>query len=497
MIEKDFPEIPENEELNIENGLPKTDDNDNQPKSIEDKIEKIFPISLEESEEIEITVEAAEALPIDDEVIFESTENNEYKKDIIEFYDNLKVEEPKYAPSEEAHYKDETILYYPPQKEKRNFTFAKRLFSLLLAFMLGSGVTFFAANELMEKAVKNEVAKISYNNGISKPSQTPTEAATPISYENKKMLSVVEIAKLVGPAVVGIVSKVERQTFFGIPQIAEGSGSGIIITSDGYIVTNNHVVEGAKELKVILNNGKEHDAKLIGADPRTDLAVVKIDVTGIHAATLGDSAQLAVGELAVAIGNPLGNELAGSVTVGVISALNRSITIDDRKLNLIQTDAAINPGNSGGALVNNYGEVIGINTVKMSATGVEGIGFAIPINETKPIVEDLMKNGYVNGRPIIGISGRNVSEQDSKNYNLPVGVYVAEVSPYSSAERAGIKYGDVITKINDVSVKTIEELNLEKENFKAGDTVSITFIREGVEKTVQLLLQEEKPQLLD
>ena len=494
MIEKIFPE---DEEMIEKSSAEETEIVNDEPKTIEDKIERIFPSDIEETEaalETEITIEFSEEAETEAEE--EAPVQTFNTEPVIEYYESLKNGQGV-ASHTNPSYKDEAVFYYSPTKQKKDHTTLKRFFSMFLAFVLGSGLTLFATHSLMITAVEEEVAKISYNNGISKPSQTPTEAATPIAYENKSMFSVVDIAKNVGPTVVGIISRVERQTFFGIPQISEGSGSGIIITGDGYIITNNHVVEGAKELRVILNNGKEHEAKLIGTDPRTDLAVVKIEVSGIHSAILGDSAQLAVGELAVAIGNPLGNELAGSVTVGVISALNRSITIDDKKLNLIQTDAAINPGNSGGALVNSYGEVIGINTVKMSATGVEGIGFAIPINEAKPIIEDLMKNGYVKGRPIIGISGRNVSEQDSKNYDIPVGVYVAEVSPYSSAERAGIKYGDVIIKINGITVTTIEELNMEKENFKAGDTVSITFVREGEEATVEMLLQEEKPQLLD
>ena len=477
-----------NEEVTTEEVTPEI-------KSIEDKIEKIFPSDI--SEEASETEEAEET---SNEVIINILEDVNNQSAILENEENVSefVSETEDEAPTVGLYKNESVFYYPPAaKKKKNSKFFKMFLATFLAFVFGSGITMAGSFIIMQDIIKDEVAKITYDNGISKPSQTPTEAATPISYENKPMLSVVEIAKHVGPTVVGIVSKVERATFWGIPQLTEGSGSGIIITGDGYIITNNHVVESAKELKVILNNGKEHDARLIGTDPRTDLAVIKIEVAGIQYATLGNSEQLAVGELAVAIGNPLGNELAGSVTVGVISALNRSITVEDKKLNLIQTDAAINPGNSGGALVNSYGEVIGINTVKMSATGVEGIGFAIPINEAKPIVEDLMKDGYVKGRPVIGISGRSVSEQDSKNYNIPVGIYVAEATPYSSAERAGIKTGDVIIKINGIDIKTIDELNQEKEKFKAGDTVTVTFIREGEEKTVDLVLQEEKPQLLD
>ena len=189
----------------------------------------------------------------------------------------------------------------------------------------------------------------------------------------------------------------------------------------------------------------------------------------------------------------MGNELAGSVTGGYISALNRSITVDDQKFNLIQTDAAINPGNSGGALVNNYGEVIGINSVKMSASGVEGIGFAIPIDEAKPIIEDLKGNGYVKGRPVIGIAGRNVTHQDSTYYGIPVGIYVLELTPYSAAERAGIKTGDIITEIDGVKIETIDKLNQEKEKHKAGDTVTLTVVRGDDTLKIKLVLQEDKP----
>ena len=386
----------------------------------------------------------------------------------------------------------QVLPYYPavvePKKKK-----SKRFLSLFMAAVLGVTLTVGAGFAALPKLIEKEITKYSAANGLVNKSQTLEQAARPVEAENRTMLSVVEISRKVGPAVVGISSKSQVPNIFGQLQEGQSSGSGILISEDGYIITNNHVVDGAKEITILLNTGKEYKAKLIGKDARTDLAVLKIDVTGIVHAMLGDSSALQVGELAVAIGNPLGNELAGSVTVGVISALNRSITVDDRKLTLIQTDAAINPGNSGGALINSYGEVIGINSVKMSASGVEGIGFAIPINEAKPIFEDLMKNGYVKGRPVIGISGRTVSAQDSKYYNIPIGVYISEVAPYSAAEKAGIKPSDVITKVNGEAVKTIEELNREKEKFKAGDTITVTFIRNGEEKTTNLTLLEEKP----
>lgn len=383
-----------------------------------------------------------------------------------------------------------------PKKEKRKISF-KKVTAFVVAMALGAGIALGACSAFIPSMVKKEVASIVGTKGTFgmavNPSMTAEQSAQPVKNENKKLLTVVEIARKVGPTVVGINTKTQVISIFGRMQESEGSGSGIILSADGYIVTNNHVVEGADEITVVLSDGKTYEAKLTGADARTDLAVLKVDANNLPYATLGNSSELQVGELAVAIGNPLGNELAGTVTGGYISALNRSIIVDDRKFNLIQTDAAINPGNSGGALVNNYGEVVGINSVKMAASGVEGIGFAIPIDEAKPIIEDLKTSGYVTGRPVIGIGGRDVTEQDSKYYNIPVGIYVTQVSPYSAAELAGIQAGDVVVKFNGEDVKTIDELNEKKEKFKVGDRVTLTVIRNGETRNVDLKLTEEKP----
>ena len=383
-----------------------------------------------------------------------------------------------------------------PKKEKKKFSF-KKVIAFATAFVIGAGITLGAVSAFIPSMVEKEVAKITGVNGnmsvAVNPSMTAEQSAQPVKNENKKLLTVVEIARKVGPTVVGINTKTQVLSIFGRMQESEGSGSGIILTADGYIVTNNHVVEGADEITVVLSDGKTYEAKLTGADARTDLAVLKVAANNLPYATLGNSSELQVGELAVAIGNPLGNELAGTVTGGYISALNRSIIVDDRKFNLIQTDAAINPGNSGGALVNNYGEVVGINSVKMAASGVEGIGFAIPIDEAKPIIEDLKTSGYVTGRPVIGIGGRDVTEQDSKYYNIPVGIYVTQISPYSAAELAGVQPGDVVVKFNGEEVKTIDELNEKKEKFKVGDKVTLTVIRNGETKNIDLKLTEEKP----
>ncbi len=326
--------------------------------------------------------------------------------------------------------------------------------------------------------------------------------------ENATVLTVPQIAKKVGPAVVGIMNKTQVRGFWGDVYETEGSGSGIIISPDGYIVTNNHVIERGKEITVILNDAnvksteeadsndkdgkKKFKAKVVGADPRTDLAVIKIDAKNLPYVQLGDSSALEVGELAVAIGNPLGQEFAGSVTVGVISALNRTIRVQDKELTLIQTDAAINPGNSGGALVNSKGEVIGINTIKMAVQGVEGMGFSIPINEAKPIINDLKNSGYVKGRPLIGIAGRDVTESIAESYKWPQGIYIIQVTPFSGAELAGLQPGDIITAFNGEKVKTMEELNKFKEKLNVGDVVEVEFYRDEKTKSTRLKLSEEK-----
>jgi len=275
--------------------------------------------------------------------------------------------------------------------------------------------------------------------------------------------------------------------------IEQGSGSGVLISKDGYVVTNNHVIEGATEVTVIMNNGEEYAATVKGADSNTDLAVLKIEGNDFPYAALGSSSDLRVGELAVAIGNPLGQEFAGTVTSGIISALNRSITIDNKQLTLIQTDAAINPGNSGGPLVNQYGEVIGINTAKISSSELEGLGFAIPMDEAKPIIDDLLSSGYVRGRPVIGIGGRAVTEQDAKAYDLKVGVYVASMSPNSPAYMSGIKIGDIITEVNGKKVTTVDELNEIKNQHAVGDEITLKIWRQGDFLTIKLILGEEVP----
>lgn len=309
-------------------------------------------------------------------------------------------------------------------------------------------------------------------------------------------LETTEIAKKVGPAVVGITSVVQGQmSIFGGYSQSNAEGSGIILSEDGYIATNNHVVENSASVLVTLNTGSEYEAKVIGADEQTDLAVIKIEPKEeLTVATLGDSAELEVGERVVAIGNPMGLEFFGSVTQGIVSAVNRTISIDNRTMNLIQTDAAINSGNSGGALINAYGEVIGINSVKVSSSGIEGMSFAIPISEASPIISDLLEYGYVKGRPIIGIATRDVNAYMAQTYSWPVGAQVMSVTS-DSAREAGLQQGDIILSVNGEKISTGEELNKIKDQHKPGDTLTLEVYKynTGRTETVQVTLTEQIP----
>lgn len=317
------------------------------------------------------------------------------------------------------------------------------------------------------------------------------EALANLASDGETPLSTEEIARKVGPAVVGIVSTGEASNGFFM-QNYQSSGSGIIISADGYIVTNHHVVENAKQVKVILNTNDEYAAKLIGTDSKTDLAVIKIEAEGLTWASFGSSSGVEVGETVVAIGNPLGMELAGTVTKGIISATNRTIEVDGKVFTLLQTDAAINSGNSGGALVNCYGEVIGINSVKLAASGVEGLNFAIPSDVAKPIIEDLMEVGYVKNRPSIGLIGHDITASEAEAYGLEVGILVFNVIDDSAAKKAGILRGDIIIECQGEKVKTVAELNAVRDRYKAGDEITLKIIRDDDTIDVKVILGQEQ-----
>ena len=315
-----------------------------------------------------------------------------------------------------------------------------------------------------------------------------SDAATLPDSGDKVALSTTEIASKVGPATVSILAELSYGDINGMAQTAEASGSGFIISADGYIVTNNHVVDGATAVQVVVPGETDPiDAVVVGTDATTDIAVLKIDRTDLPFVTLGDSDSLQVGELAVAIGNPFG-ELAGSVTVGVISALDREISINNSTYNLLQTDASINSGNSGGPLVNSYGEVVGITNAKVSEG--EGIGFAIPINDIKTVIEDLINNGFVTGRPVLGIGVVTVDQATADQYGWPVGAYIRQVDKNSAAEKAGIKVGDIITSIDGTAITTTEQVIEIKNSHKVGDSLTITVSRNGSTMDITIVLQE-------
>ena len=317
-----------------------------------------------------------------------------------------------------------------------------------------------------------------------------TSSITPVAYTaNQPSFPVSEISKKVGPAVVG-VSNFQEGRSTALQEA--GSGSGFIIDAKkGYIATNNHVIEGAKKITVSLSDGRNLEAKVIGADARTDLAVLQIsDISNLTAVNLGDSSKIEVGESVVAIGNPGGNEFARSVTTGVISATNRTLDLQgESSFALLQTDAAINPGNSGGPLVNYQGQVIGINSAKYAETGFEGMGFSIPISDAMPTIEQLIEFGVAK-HPALLVSTDDQYNIHAKSNNKPLGVYLAAVTPNGPAAMAGLVKGDVLTQINDAKVQNSSDLIRELYKNKVGDKVAITYLRDGVSKQVQATLGE-------
>ena len=363
--------------------------------------------------------------------------------------------------------------------------------------------TCFGIPSIKEKIIGE--TKINSTIQTSTPSGTTTNLISLSNYSNTAVFA----ANKILPSIVGIqvtYTTTSNSFFgFGMPTTSEATatGSGIIISADGYIVTNNHVIDtsssnssysyydisDATSVKIKLYGSDElYDAKIVGKDSQTDLAVLKIDKTGLIAAEFANSDEAAVGEFAMAVGSPLG--LDTTVTTGIVSAVNRKVEADGTTYVCIQTDAAINSGNSGGALVNSDGKVIGINTLKLSGSGVEGIGFAIPINSTTNIIDDLIEHNKVL-RPYIGISGIDLDENMVKQYKLAaLGVYIRSVQNFSPAEKCGLQSGDIIIKANGKEIKNMDELNNIKNSHKIGDTMTLTINRNGTEKEVTITLEE-------
>lgn len=332
-------------------------------------------------------------------------------------------------------------------------------------------------------------------------------------------LTIPQIVEKALPSVVGISSVFEFQGssggyYWGFnfgygggsqTQQFTATGTGIVMSEDGYIITNAHCIyddesdyQAGKAVSVSVvmgdENETEYNAQIVGYDLQTDLAVLKIDASGLTPAEFGNSDELSVGELVVAIGNPLGFELFGTTTCGIVSALNREVTINEKDMTLIQTDAAINSGNSGGPLLNGYGQVIGINSAKMGSTygsaSVEGLGFAIPISDAKEIIDNLIDFGYVTGRPQLGITAVDITESDSERFNLPQGVYVYAVGENTAAAVAGIRQGDIITAVEGQAVSSVNELNEIKNEYNAGETITLSIWRGGETLELPLVLKE-------
>lgn len=381
----------------------------------------------------------------------------------------------------------------------RKSTFGSNVFVPFLSGIVGAslviGVCFGVPN------IKNSL--IGPSNSTSVPTfstQTNQEQSTNLTNISNYSDTATSVAKTVLPSIVGIEVTYSVNSLWGTSE-GSAAGSGIIISEDGYIITNNHVISTessasyyeitkATGLKVKLyGNDKEYDATVVGTDAYTDLAVIKIDATGLTPAILGNSDSINVGEFAMAIGNPLGMDF--TVTAGIISAVNREVSGEDGSTYLaIQTDAAINSGNSGGALVNANGEVIGINTLKISGAGIEGVGFAIPINSTTDVISQLIEFKTVK-RPYIGVTGIAIDKETAELYGLPTGISVRAISENSPAKEAGIEVGDIITKIEDKDVSTIAELNRIKYTYGIGDTVTLTILRNGKEQKIKVVLSEE------
>ena len=328
--------------------------------------------------------------------------------------------------------------------------------------------------------------------------RTPTQVDT-ASVDTSKELTTAEIYAKYVNSCVGITVDIVSTNVFGQTVTGAAAGSGFVITEDGYILTNYHVIDGANSIKVTYDNGKEYTATYVGGEEKNDIAVIKVDATGLTPVVIGKSSDMLVGEQVTTIGNPLG-ELTFSESTGIISALDRSITMSDgRQMNMIQTDCAINSGNSGGPLFNSHGEVIGIVSAKYSSgsnsssASVEGLGFAIPMDDVASMVSDLVKNGYVTGKPIMGISVADVDESVT-SYGVPQGAIIRVVTPDLCGAKAGLQAGDIVTKIDNTNVTSASDLTSAIGNYKPGDKVTLTIFRSGETKTVEVTLEESTPE---
>lgn len=377
------------------------------------------------------------------------------------------------------------------KREKARISIGALIACLLVAALLGGT----AGGAIVYSGAMDQLSAVLEQ----QEQQNATNGALNMSTGSLEEYDISTVAAKCMPSIVGIEVSVQQQSYFGQEQTATGSGSGVILTADGYIATNNHVVDGASSIKVYLQDGTSYDATLVGTDSKTDLAVIKIAATGLVPATIGSSSDLAVGDQVIAIGNPLG-ELMSTVTGGFISGLNRTIVVENQEMTLLQTDAAINPGNSGGGLFDNKGELIGIVNAKSMGFDVEGLGFAIPIDTATTVLNELMHNGYVSGRPYLGVSMQEVylstgsSGQNpfiSSDSQYEVRVQVIEVVTGSAAEQAGLQAGDMILAVDGTQVEGIEQLTSRIGEYNAGDVVKLTIERGQKQLELSAVLGEK------
>lgn len=394
----------------------------------------------------------------------------------------------------------------PPQPEKKKKSgfggFMKAVALVLVCLVASGGATY----GVMQYTLKdlNSSSQVALGENQNTPSTSGSDDGTQSSSASPgvtanitvtgNQMSAEDIYDMAVNQVVGVNSE-EKTNVFGAPTSGAVSGSGFILSADGYIVTNYHVIQYAAEqgfsLTVMTHDGKSYPAKIVGTEPDNDLAVIKIEATGLSAVTLGNNEEMKVGDQVYAVGNPLG-ELDYTMTNGIVSALDRLIQVDEStSINMFQIDAAVNPGNSGGPVYNSKGEVIGIVSAKYSSSGIEGLGFAIPINDAWTIVEELMTNGHVSGKPSMGISVQTVTQQQAEYYGIVVGAYVKTVSTGSCAEKAGIKVNDVIIKLGDTDVTSADTLKQAKKAYKAGDTTTVVVNRDGEELSLTITFDEE------
>ena len=374
----------------------------------------------------------------------------------------------------------------PPKPEKGSFwkKTGTKVTALVLCCALIGGLCGFGGASLARRGGKATIQE----------SGRTASAVSVKSADGQTLMTPAEVYASTVNSVVSINSAVSTN-IFGQKVESASSGSGFVITQDGYIVTNQHVVSGASSINVTLYNGDTYPATVVGGDSDYDVAVLKIEATGLQAVTLGKSADVNVGDTVMAIGNPLG-ELTFSMSQGIVSCCDRAINVDGTPFNMIQVDASINPGNSGGPLMNLYGEVVGIVSAKYSSysnTTVEGIGFAIPISDVQTIITDIMENGQVTDKAYMAIKAGSMTEQMAAQYNIDVtqGVFVYAVEKGGAGEKAGLQLGDVITKLNDTEITSMSDLSMAKKGFKAGDTVTLTVWRGGQEITLSLTFDEQ------